>query len=125
MSKLTKGDLVYVAGSYTPTNAKTNHDHVRFTQWNVDKAIDVGIRLIRLRFVAVIPHLSHYIQLRMAEDFAEGWYDYDNRLLDACNAILMMDNWRESKGATAEYYRAKNNGQIILHMNDLVEMEKK
>jgi len=61
----------------------------------------------------------------MVEDFAEGWYKYDNRLLDTCNAILMMDNWRESKGATAEYYRAKNNGQIILHMNDLVEMEKK
>jgi hypothetical protein len=114
MITLPLGSLIYVAGPYTPKQAKTNHDFCRFTQWNVDRAVDVGIKLMMKNYVVYIPQLSHYIQLRMKTDYGKKWYDFDIEILKRCDAILMMGGWTESKGAKSEYdYAMKNKIQVF------------
>lgn len=46
-----------------------------------------------------------------------GYGDYLRATVDAlfdCDAILMMNGWKESKGSTAEYYVAKALGLEII-----------
>ena len=44
----------------------------------------------------------------------------DLRILMGCNAIYMLDNWKFSKGATAEYYFANAIGLDILFENEVI-----
>jgi len=119
MITLPPNSLVYVAGPYTPLNAKTNHDYCRFTQRNVDRAVDVGIQLMDMGFVVYIPHLSHYIQLRMKDDFGDGWYDFDSVILRRCDGVLMMNDWEKSRGATYELGVMKTLGKPVYYEHEL------
>ena len=44
----------------------------------------------------------------------------DLRILMSCDAIYMLDNWKFSKGATAEYYFANAIGLDILFENEVI-----
>ena len=136
MQNLKRGMTVYVAGPYSSYNGVksgniiehkniTLHNAIRIVQQNTDRAIDVGIRLLKLGFYHYIPHLSHYIHARMDEDLGEAWYDIDSVWLDKCDAILLMKDWQISKGAVAEFERAKKNRMILLVENDLDSIERR
>lgn len=58
---------------------------------------------------------------------AEGktWAAYmaeDVILLDACNGIFMMNNWRESKGARIEHFIAETLGKQIFYEESPLNM---
>ena len=44
----------------------------------------------------------------------------DLRILMSCDAIYMLDNWKNSKGAKAEYYFADAIGLDILFENEVI-----
>ena len=44
----------------------------------------------------------------------------DLRILMSCDAIYMLDNWKNSKGAKAEYYFADAIGLEILFENEVI-----
>jgi hypothetical protein len=119
MINLPKMSIVYIAGPYTPLEAKTNHDYCRMTQWNVDHAVDAGICLLQKNLIPYIPHLTHYIQMRMQEDFGDKWYGADLVILERCDAILMLNGWETSKGAKLEYDYAMRHNMPIYFEEDL------
>ncbi len=104
MAMPTKGLKIYVAGPYTA-------DHPREIQKNVDKAIDIGLELIRKGHNPFIPHLTHYIDLRSHCDLS--WEDYmrlDKAWLESCDAFFFISH---SKGASLELEHAKTLGLKI------------
>lgn len=85
--------VVYVAGPYT---AKT-----RWTQeWNVRAAEHQAYRIAQSGAVPLIPH-AMYRHFDGTLD-AETWYAYTAELLLRCDALYLLDNWGESKGAVGE-----------------------
>lgn len=49
---------------------------------------------------------------------SDSWDDMilkDLEILKTCDAIFMLDNWKDSMGATVEYYFAKGSNKIIIN----------
>lgn len=112
--------IVYVSGPYS---ASTNEGKLQNTQ----KAIDVGIELIRKGHTVLIPHLSHYTDMRAQElgvDISwEQWLEQDLKLLERCDALYFIG---ESRGACIELERAKELGlQIFYSLEEVPEVRVK
>lgn len=57
---------------------------------------------------------------------SENWEKHmirDIEMLMDCDAILMLDNWADSKGARIEKYIAEEKGMIVLSENGLLEIK--
>lgn len=109
-----KPRLVYLAGPYRPY---TDEDGTRHTiAQNVRDAALYGIELWRLGYVAVIPHTMTYFPQFQQQDGGirgvppEVFLQGELELLRRCDALVLMPNWRISKGATAERDYALANG---------------
>jgi hypothetical protein len=94
---------IYVAAPYTGDE-----------QANVDRAVDAGIELIRKGHVPFIPHLTHYIEMRLQErgetfDY-EVYMKYDGAWVSSCDALLQLAS---SLGADRELHQAAHEGKII------------
>ena len=107
---------IYVAGPYSPKNHGRSNGSpnlcIREAQRNVDRAISIGLSLIRKGHFPFIPHLTHYVHQHHEADFREDiCYEWDNTFLD---------NWAEalfyissSFGADKELERARKLGLKI------------
>jgi len=100
--------VVYVAGKY---RGKT-HDGRSYSEIhaNIMTAREWAIRIIDLGgCITLTPHLnSMHMELDGKND-PEFWYEADLELLKRCNAIFLIPNWRDSRGAIAEAEFAKAN----------------
>jgi len=116
---------IYVAGPYCPKDCAP-HEVIRKAQENVNKAIDAGIRLMDEGHIVFIPHLSHFIHIRMGSDWGQPfWYQFDLEWLRCCDAILMLPNWETSHGCTLELQEAKKLGLMVFHSIEDVGESKK
>lgn len=97
--------LVYVAGPYT---AETEEGRLA----NVRRAVDAGIALATAGHLPLVPHLSHWFDLRAEETTGErfSWTFYLRlclRLLAGCDGLLYL---APSKGADLEREEAERLG---------------
>lgn len=87
--------LVYVAGPFS----SSTRDGV---EANIRAAEDVGIEVARIGACPVIPHANtsrpEFEQLQPYE----FWIEATRLLMIRCDAVLMMQNWEKSTGATDE-----------------------
>lgn len=100
--------IVYVSGPYS---APTEEER----QENVTEAIRAGIEVIKRGHVALIPHLTHFVDetARLEQDLVihyEEWMRQDLALLERCDALLFLAS---SPGADRERQRAEDLGQVI------------
>ncbi|MCL5434624.1 MAG: hypothetical protein M1559_02855 [Candidatus Marsarchaeota archaeon] len=113
---------IYVAGPYTP---QTNdiHDAARLANINTQNAIDAGIEVLKKGHFPYIPHLSHYVHLRMKDGDAlpkEAWYSFDMTWLAKCDALLYL---APSFGADAELKWAREHGmKIFLRIEEIPDI---
>ena len=96
---------VYVAGPYTAPTPEA-------VQANVDRAVDVGNRLLDLGFRPYVPHLSHYQHARKARHYEE-WMALDFAWLEACDLLLRLHG--TSSGADREVEHAKRKRIPVVH----------
>jgi len=99
--------IIYVAGPYRSD-----------TQWgvyqNIREAEKVAIKLWRENWVVFCPHLNTQLFNEVCRDIpTEVWLRGGLEILKRCDAIWMMGNWRQSKGARAELKLAKMLGLEI------------
>lgn len=95
---------IYIASPYSaPTSEEV--------QRNVDKAIDIGIKIWEKGHYPYIPHLTHYVKAR--PDCRLTWEDFiewDRPWIDDCDALLYLG---KSKGANIEREYAQSKRKMI------------
>ena len=103
---------VYIAGPYTSKKGVEGEDE------NVAIAAEVAYRYLVEGWAPFCPHtMTRDIDRQYnTEGFLtwEDWLMTDLAWLACCDAIHMLPNWRQSKGATLEYMVAKALGLEIL-----------
>jgi len=72
---------IYVAGPYRPKTEDV-HEAVRLAAHNTNKAISVGLELMKRGHIVYIPHLSHFIHTHPECDREYGWYAFDNSFIN-------------------------------------------
>ena len=95
---------VYIAGPYTAPNRELEDA-------NIDQAAVVAAEYARKGYIPFCPHtMCVDIDRSFNEDGLLQHEDYMRigmYWLQFCDAIHMLPGWRESEGATIEYYFAK------------------
>ena len=110
--------LLFVSGAYTGDVEK-----------NIAKAEEVSIGLIRAGFHVVTPHknIAGYEKYEDGTLNKRTWMDMCFNILRRCDAIYVMDNWKNSEGAKEEIAYAKQLGILIIweeefSVSDMVEL---
>jgi len=99
--------VVYIAGPYRAPTPWLVLGHVRAAQ-------ETALRVWKMGAVALCPHSNTGLFDGECED--RVWLEGDQELLRRCDAVLMMDKWRESKGSVAEYELAVQLGIPVFEM---------
>jgi nucleoside 2-deoxyribosyltransferase len=105
--------LIYVAGKYTG-----NVDE------NIAAARTVAIALWEKGHAVICPHLN---SAHMEQDCKATWEDYlkgDFNMISRCDALVMVENWKDSKGAQMEHEYALSLGIPIYYAPDLPELHR-
>jgi len=92
--------LIYVAGPYSA-------DTLAATELNIQAARHVGRLVARKGWLPVIPHGNTYHFDELIKLPQEFWLAGTLNLMERCDAVVMVDGWEISKGATAEHKRAR------------------
>src|SRR3990167_4416251 len=103
--------LIYVAGKY---KADTQEGVAE----NIHHAARVGFELWEKGWAVITPHLN--TTFSGIAEFAEiqmksMWLWGDLRIVEACDAIIMLDNWKDSNGAKVEKAYAEYLGKEIFY----------
>lgn len=104
--------IIYVAGKY---RAETKEG----VEANIQKARETAIKLWQLGWAVICPHLNTAHFDGEAPDSV--WLEGDKEILRRCDAIYMLDNWRESEGARAELELAISIGLDVFGWVNKVE----
>ncbi len=89
--------LVYVSGPY-------RNGTVSGIVANIRRAEAVAVEVWRAGAACICPHLNTALLDGLCPD--NVWLDGDLEMVRRCDAILMVDGWENSVGATAERKRA-------------------
>lgn len=90
--------LAYVSGKYTDERGPA------FAELNINKAAHVAMQLWSMGIPCICPHANtkHFDGVTDYETFMDG----DILMVDRCDLVVMMDNWKTSSGAMREWHRA-------------------
>ena len=105
--------IVYIAGPYGDSGGYLAIER------NIARAREAAVFLAERGIGFFCPHLNSAHFECIIEQPTEFWYEMDLRLLDACDAILMVEGWQNSNGARAELERAQRLGLPVLHIEHL------
>jgi len=96
--------VVYISGKYTDADKDKEGN-------NIIRAALVAKKYWKKGFTVICPHTNTmYVSGVDYEGFMAG----DIEILSRCDVIVMMTNWKESKGAIREYnYAVKHNIPVI------------
>ncbi len=102
--------LVYLSGPYTGD-----------VHWNILKARLMAIKMWEAGFAVICPHLNtaHFEQDCSVsyEDYLEG----DLRIIEGCDAMLMLEGWEDSKGSVKEEEHAGEKGiPVFISIHGLI-----
>lgn len=105
--------LVYLAGPYTATGDKSVDDHI-------EQARRVAVELWDKGYYVITPHLNtahfeKYCQVADWSTFMEG----DLRMIAACDVVVLLPGWRQSRGACIERNYALRRGKVVCEYPNL------
>lgn len=98
--------VIYIAGPYRNS-----------TEWgleeNIQKAERAAVRLWRLGYAVICPHKNTAHFGGVCDDSV--WLEGDLEIIRRCDAIYMLNNWQQSKGASNELELARELGLEIIY----------
>ena len=113
----TSTPLVYVAGQYYPSTKLHGESsglrHWEITQ-NIYRAREAGAEAVKKGWAPIIPHTNTAWMSGLQPH--HWWYIATLEQLRVCDAIIMVEGWQNSTGATEELEEAKRMG-INIYMN--------
>ena len=97
--------LIYVAGPY---GDKGGYNPIEF---NAGVARTAVTWLIREGFYTLCPHLNTlHFEVITPEISIQHWYAQDLRLMEMCDAMIVVGKWQTSKGVAKELEVAREKG---------------
>lgn len=90
--------VIYIAGPYRATTTWRIQQNIRAAQ-------ETALRVWKVGAVALCPHANTALFDGEADDSV--WLDGDLELLRRCDAVVMVNGWEQSQGATSERAFAK------------------
>lgn len=121
MQKGTKMKRVYVAGPYSDDNVISILNNMR-------EGMRAGVEVFLAGFAPFVPwhDFHHTLMLRDGEDLkVNDYYAYSMAWLDVSDAMLVIGDYKKSKGTLAEIKRAEElNIPIYYNMETLIRYEK-
>ena len=105
--------LVYLAGPIRPKDGKTMEE-------NVALAKTVALDLWKKGYAVICPHANTDLPISLADKECKEnvWLDGDKEMLLRCDALILMPNYKGSKGTEAECEFALANGIPIYQYPD-------
>lgn len=107
--------VVYIAGKYS---AET----LELIQANIDKAKAVAQELWGKGYAVICPHTNtaHFDETENCtwETYLSG----DEKIILRCDAVIVLDNYEQSKGAKREIAFAEKNGIPVYYYPDIPSM---
>lgn len=107
--------IVYIAGKYRGPNAWA-------VEQNIRAAEEVAAKVVRMGMMPLCPHANtrHMDGLASDEFFLVGTLE----LMKRCDAVVLVDGWRDSIGATNEVYEARRLSiPVFVDVEHLAEAE--
>lgn len=104
--------LVYIAGPYTG-------DNYLAVEANIAQAREAAAWLANNGVGYYCPHLNsaHFEAITPDVPIA-FWYEMDYRLLDVCDALLVLPGWEKSWGTARELERAQEQNKPVFYWLD-------
>lgn len=97
--------LIYIAGAIEAETAWARERNIRVAEAR-------ALRLIKMGAAVYCPHTQ--CRFYDGELPWDDWLKRDLEILSRCNAIFMLENWKDSKGAKLEYETATRWGMRVL-----------
>jgi len=95
--------LMYIAGPYS-------HATEIGIQDNISRAARAGLDCCRAGWSVYIPH-KNFAGFHAHQDITyDAWIEKDLTILAKCDALLLIEGWASSKGASREYQFAEELG---------------
>ena len=92
--------VIYVAGKYSADS--------EWGMWqNIQHASEVARRLWLEGWAVICPHRNTMFFGSNSDSDWDLWLNGDLEMVSRCDAIYMLDNWKESKGARVELEQAE------------------
>ena len=113
--------LIYVAGKYSGKNFEE-------ISKNIISAKKAAIELLKNGWAVITPHLNtcHFELYEKYIGYThKDWLKMDVVMLERCDAIFMLKNWKDSKGAKIELDFAREHEIKIYFENEGYPIEKK
>jgi nucleoside 2-deoxyribosyltransferase len=106
--------VIYISGKYSGD-----------VETNIRKAREAAIAVWEAGFTALCPHLNTAHFDNDCKCTYEDYINGDLALITNCNALLMLHDWEESKGAIIERTYALERGiPVFYNINELKEAYK-
>jgi len=101
--------VVYIAGPYQGASAWAIEENIR-------RAERLALAVWQLGAVALCPHANTRFFHGAMHDAT--WYAGDLELVARCDAVLLTEDWRRSRGATEERAFAESRGIPVFETLD-------
>jgi len=100
--------IIYVAGKYSGIDYEQIEDNILISQkYSVD--------IWNMGHQAFSPHLNTRHFEKICKAGYDDYLDFDLKILRMCDALFMLPDWEQSKGATKEHAYAKQLGIPIYY----------
>jgi nucleoside 2-deoxyribosyltransferase len=101
--------LIYLAGPYSSD-----------PEGNTERAAAIAAELWRAGHAVICPHTNSHLVSEFAPEITHRqWLDGDLNMIARVDAMVMMESWRDSKGAVEEHTYASSLGMPIYYAPDL------
>jgi len=105
--------LIYVSGPYTAGNGRS-------VEANMAAAIMLGGQIRGLGYTPMVPHIA-VLPFRPGDNPWKSAVREALTMLRRCDALVVLSNWMDSRGARMEVWMAKRWGIPVLDLEDLME----
>jgi len=104
-------EILLIAGAYWSSDFNEIERNIRLAEQH-------SIELWNRGYKVFCPHLNtQHFEVKAKAD-EKAYRDFDMRMLQCCDAVFALPNWKESDGARAEIAEAKRLGKPVFYSLD-------